>query len=86
MKPIRSIASPRFLVVAVLAGCSPPPGTTTVRPQPEPDCSFRSATTCWTLATRFPKHRAQAPDSVPGELLSRPPLIVAKAADSAAQP
>jgi hypothetical protein len=58
-----------------LAGCAPQ-ARTALAPSPhEPDCSFRSAATCWTIAGRFPA----PPDSAPaGALDPPPPLLVTR--------
>jgi len=71
----------KALGVALLCGCAATPRSTTVVPREEPDCSFRSATTCWTIVGRFPARRAEARDSVP-ELLTRPPTVLANRADT----
>ena len=69
--------------LVLLGGCAVAPRSAAAGPEREPDCSYRSATTCWTLGTRFPEPPAEAPDSVPHELMNPPPLTVASAADSA---
>jgi hypothetical protein len=38
----------------MLCGCGVAAQSSSRTPPREPDCSFRSAGTCWTLATRFP--------------------------------
>jgi len=68
-------------VVALLAGCGAA-NAAAVRTTPEADCSFRSGTTCWTLAGRFPAGRSSAP--APRELRAPPRAVLATAADSAA--
>jgi len=72
------------LSLGLLVGCAAAARPAALRPEREPDCSFGSATTCWTIGTRFPARRAAA-DSAPRELLGHPPLIVASAPDSASQ-
>jgi len=71
----------KALGVALLCGCAATPRSATVAPREEPDCSFRSATTCWTIVDRFPARRAEARDSVP-ERLMRPPTVLANRADT----
>lgn len=60
----------------LLSGCMRAPLVSTA-PAPRPDCSFRSATTCWTMAGRFPTPAAEARDSVPDELLKEPAATLA---------
>ena len=45
----------------------------------EPACSFRAATTCWTVGARFPTRQAAPPLE---ELRAPPPPILASASDS----
>jgi hypothetical protein len=59
-------------MLALLAGCGangPPPGP----PPANPDCSFRSGTSCWRLRPTLPSRSAQPADSEPP---SRPPPAV----------
>jgi hypothetical protein len=62
--------------VAVLAGCAAGSQSATRAEPAEPDCSFRSASTCWTLSGRFPRARIEAGDSIGKQLReqSRPVL------------
>ena len=46
-------------------------------PEREPDCSFRSAATCWTVAGRFPARRTEPRDSTREKLLQEPPASLA---------
>jgi hypothetical protein len=46
-------------------------------PEREPDCSFRSAATCWTVAGRFPARRDETRDSTPEKILQEPPANLA---------
>jgi hypothetical protein len=71
------------LAVAVCCGCGTSGQSAATMPEPKPDCSFRSATTCWTLAGRLPARRSEVPDSLPNEILKQPPASLA-IADSAA--
>jgi hypothetical protein len=68
------------LGVVVLSGCGVAAQSSSRTPPLEPDCSFRSAGTCWTLAARFPGPRAPAPDS----LLNESPTVLAAGADTTA--
>lgn len=43
--------------MVLLSGCAAAQPTA-ARPAPEAQCSFRSTTTCWTFAARFPVRRA----------------------------
>ena len=63
----------------LLAGCGAAT-TTAASHAPEPACSFRSATTCWTLAGRFPAR--QAPPPAREDLREPPRAVLASAADS----
>lgn len=82
------MALPRSAVLvglgtALLCGCGVARSSSQA-PQREPDCSFRSAGTCWTLAARFPESRVEANDSLPADPLSEPPTVLATGADTAA--
>lgn len=73
--------------VMLLSGCAaagrPAPAPRDV----EPDCSFRSATTCWTVEGRFPPRRPAADAPPPGGVFDRPPAaIAATATDTGAGP
>jgi hypothetical protein len=72
------------LGTVLLFGCGVASQSSSRTPPPEPDCSFRSGGTCWTLAARFPEPRAQAPDSLPIDPLGEPPTVLATGADTAA--
>jgi hypothetical protein len=71
------------VVVALLSGCGAA-NAAAVRTTPEADCSFRSGTTCWTLAGRFPARRDSAPAPTPRELRAPPRPVLASTADSSA--
>jgi hypothetical protein len=72
----------RTLALVLLCGCAAPAApSSSVAPEREPDCSFRSATTCWTMAPRVPK-RLEPPDSVPNEILKQTPPALASSADT----
>jgi hypothetical protein len=69
--------------VALLSGCGAA-NAAAMRPAPEADCSFRSVTTCWTLAGRFPDQQSSPPAPSPEELRAPPRAVLASTADSAA--
>jgi hypothetical protein len=62
-------------MLVLLAGCAANARLPAAPPASSPDCSFRSATSCWTLEARFPPHSAEPADSVRPEPL-RPALLV----------
>jgi hypothetical protein len=72
------------LGTALLWGCAALARPSSTAPERQPDCSFRSATTCWTMANRFPARRPDARDSVPSEILGQPATIIARVADTVA--
>jgi hypothetical protein len=71
-----------ILGLGLLCGCAGAPSAATSVPVAEPDCSFRAATSCWTLAARLPPRRAEPADSAAKELAAHPPALFASAADS----
>jgi len=81
--PWRSLLSAAVL----LSGCAATRGNTAaLTPEREPDCSFRSATTCWTLGARVPPPERAARDTSPDRLLRQPPAVLASRADTVAAP
>jgi len=74
---------PAILGTALLCGCAAASQSSPASKEVEPDCSFRSATTCWTLAGRFPPPRPQAGDPPPSDVLKQRPPVLASRADSA---
>lgn len=70
---------PMLLSASLLSGCAMATATAG-RAAPEPACSFRSATTCWTLAGRFP--RREAPPPPPDSLRAPPQSVLASAGDT----
>jgi hypothetical protein len=72
----------RVAGTALVCGCAATTQSASRAPRTEPDCSFRSATTCWTLAGRFPPARAAKPDSVRKKLLEPAAAVLASRADS----
>jgi hypothetical protein len=78
-----------LIAIVLLSGCvAGAAGTSasSATPEREGDCSFRSATTCWTLAPRVPVSSPAPRDSAPDQLLTPPRPVLAARADSAASP
>jgi hypothetical protein len=83
---MRTLPRPLFaLTIGFLSGCAAtaPIASKAQHPAPEPDCSFRAATTCWTMTARFPRRHAEAADSEPGQILNPGPPVLASESDSA---
>jgi hypothetical protein len=76
----------RLSGAALLSGCAGVTQSASSVPRKGPDCSFRSATTCWTLAGRFSPARAAKPDSARKQLLEPPTPVLATRADSLPPP
>ena len=78
-----------LIAIVLLSGCvAGVAGTpsSSAAPEREDECSFSSATTCWTLAPRIPASRTAPRDSAPDQLLTPPRPALAARADSAASP
>jgi hypothetical protein len=73
---------PAILGTVLLCGCAAASQSSSAAQGVEPDCSFRSATTCWTLAGRFPPPRPKAAEPSPSEVFEQPPALASRA-DSA---
>jgi hypothetical protein len=74
------------VALALLSGCAAggsPAASSSTTSAPERDCSFRSATTCWTLAPRVPEPGAEPRETVPDSFPMQPPPVLASRADSA---
>lgn len=71
------------LAAGLLCGCAAGTRSSVAPARADPDCSFRSPTSCWTLAARFPSRRAETTDSQPGELVRPSRAVLASRADSA---
>ena len=71
------------LGTVLLCGCGAAAQSSSEASPREPDCSFRSGGTCWTVAARFPESRADATDSLPAEPPSEPRPLLAIGADEA---
>jgi hypothetical protein len=72
---------PIALAVAAASACAPASPAAALTPSRTPDCSFRSGSTCWTLAGRFPARRPGVWDTMPERRLGQPPPVLA-ASDS----
>ena len=73
---------PSILAGALLGGCAASAqSASTVAPN-QPDCSFHSATTCWTVAGRFPTARSETGDSTAKELLQPTARTLARRVDT----
>jgi hypothetical protein len=73
---------PAMLAATLLGGCAASAQTASTHVRTGPDCSFRSATTCWTVAARFPAARSETGDSIAKELRRPTPRTLASRADS----
>jgi hypothetical protein len=71
-----------LLAATLLGGCATTMPPASVDGPSEPDCSYRSATTCWTVAGRFPPAPPAARDSLSRELLESFPRTLASSADT----
>ncbi len=73
------------VALTLLSGCAAvaAPASSSSAAEPERDCSFRSATTCWTLAPRVPAQRPGPRDSVPDRIQTPPRPVLASEADTA---
>jgi hypothetical protein len=81
---MRMMAPPLLLMgMACLHGCAAGTQSSSAVPRPAPDCSFRSASTCWTVAGRFPPRLPKSAAPKPDEIRGPSPITLASAADSA---
>jgi hypothetical protein len=66
------------VLLTLLCGCAAGTQSIDTARETNPDCSFRSPTTCWTMAGRFPSRSAEPPvDSLPDQ-----PPVLASESDS----
>jgi hypothetical protein len=72
------------LIAAPILGCAAGVRTFEAVASPRPDCSFDTATTCWTLTGRFPA-RPMAADTAEDDLLAPPAATLAVHADTTAR-
>jgi hypothetical protein len=68
-------------VITSLCGCAASTQSSTATEKADPDCSFRSPTTCWTMSGRFPPVGSE-PTTAPVDLVDSS-AILASRADSA---
>jgi hypothetical protein len=73
---------PAVLSTALLCGCAAAQSPAAAR-RTDPDCSFRSAATCWTVAGRFPLRGADTAAPKPDHIRNPSPAVLASEADSA---
>ena len=70
------------LWMALLCGCAAGTQSRAATAVAEPDCSFRSPTTCWTVSARFPRLSSETP-LPPADSLSRDPsALIASGTDT----
>jgi hypothetical protein len=72
-----------LLGMALLYGCATATQQPSAAPRLEPDCSFRSASTCWTMAGRFPPRLPKSAIPKPDDIREVPPVTLASKPDSA---
>jgi hypothetical protein len=72
-----------LLVIALLSGCAAATRSSSAAPRLEPDCTFRSPSTCWTVAGRFPSRLPKSAVPKPEEIRELSPTTVATRSDSA---
>jgi hypothetical protein len=70
----------------LVAGCALPARSANTAAEPEPDCSFESATTCWTMVGRFLSRRPPARDTLGPDFLAPPPATLVVRTDSDVSP
>ena len=80
---MRIMPTPLALLGIVLLGGCAAAQSSSAAPRLEPDCSFRSASTCWTVAGRFPPRRPKSGSPKGDEIRDPSPTAVASNADSA---
>jgi hypothetical protein len=73
---------PIEVILGLLCGCAVSPPVPAAVRTAEPDCSFRAATSCWTLGPRFPARPLEPSDSGPGKILAPPSAVLASVPDS----
>ena len=81
---MRRMPTPLALLgIVLLTGCAAATQSSSAAPRLEPDCSFRSPSTCWTVAGRFPSRLPKAAVPKPDEIRDLSPVTLASKADSA---
>ena len=71
-----------LLAVTLLDACATTMRSAAADVPSEPDCSYRAATTCWTIVRRFPPAHPAARDSLSRELLASPAQTLATSPDT----
>jgi hypothetical protein len=71
-----------LLAATLLGACATTMRSSAADAPSKPDCSYRSATTCWTVAGRFPPARRAARDSLVRDLFESPPRTFASHPDT----
>ncbi len=76
------------VALALLSGCAAAaaPASSSATSAAESDCSFRSTTTCWTLAPRLPAVRSARKGPAPDQLQAPPQPVLASRADTLSSP
>lgn len=80
---MRMMPTALLMGIACLHGCAAGTQSSSAAPRLAPDCSFRSASTCWTMAGRFPPRPPKSPAPKPDKIRGPSPITLATAADSA---
>ena len=81
---MRRMPTPLALLgIVLLTGCAAATQSSSAAPRLEPDCSFRSPSTCWMVAGRFPSRLPKAAVPKPDEIRDLSPVTLASKADSA---
>jgi hypothetical protein len=62
-----------LLLITLISGCAVNSQSAVARREPEPACSFRSPTTCWSVGGRFPA-KATSRDQ-PNDILADSTLL-----------
>jgi hypothetical protein len=69
--------------IALLGGCAARTRPSATAQETEPDCSYRSPTTCWTVSGRFPAARSKPVTAPLDPTRSQSSAVLASEADSA---
>jgi hypothetical protein len=77
------------VALALVSGCAAaaaPASSSSATAAAESDCSFRSATTCWSLAPRLSAVRSARKGPAPDQLQAPPQPVLASRADNLSSP
>jgi hypothetical protein len=78
---MRMMSTPLALLsVALVCGCAAATQPSSAAPRLERDCSFRSPSTCWTVARRFPPRPPESAVPKPEDIRRLMPVTVARQA------